>query len=198
MANAIVESYRGHDLINLRDVFLRERRIFLSGEVDDENCDELIKQLLFMELQDNTKPVTLFINSPGGSVQAGLSVYDTLRIMKSPIRTVCVGMAASMGAIIYLAGDEGERYMLPHSKVMIHDPAYGRKDISYRKPHEIQTELDDLNKCREKLAKIIAERTGHSVEEIYEVTKNDSYFDVEEAVEYGLASKEISDLLILA
>lgn len=197
MANAIVESYRGHDIIDLRDVFMKERRLFLIGEVNEDSCNELVKELMYLEFQDDSKPITLFINSPGGDVQAGLSVYDAIRLMKSPVRTVCMGMAASMGAIIYLAGDEKERYMMPHAKIMIHDPAYGHKDISHRKPHEIQTQLDDLNKCREKLACIIAERSGHDLNEIYEVTKNDTYYDSMEAIDFGLAAKVVNNMDVL-
>ena len=118
---------------------------------------------------------------------SGIAVYDFIRLMKSPVKTVCIGTAASMGAILFLAGET--RQMLPNTSVMIHDPSYGRNDIGGRKPHEIQRELDSLNRTRTVLAEIIAERAGKDIEEIYKLTADDSYFYAEEAVEFGLATE---------
>ena len=139
---------------------------------------------------ESSEEITIYINSPGGSVQDGLAVYDTIMLMNSPVRTVCLGICASMGAILFLAGEKRE--MMPHGKIMIHDPAFGgRHEMGGKKPHEIQAELDDLNRCRESLAQIIAKRTGKTIEEIYEVTVNDTYYDPDEAVEFGLATNII-------
>ncbi len=112
MANVILESVRGLSPIPIEDVFLRDRKIFLVGEVNDESCNELIKELLYMEAEDDTKPITLFINSPGGDVGSGLAVYDTIRLLKSPVTAVVTGIAASMGSIILLACDADKRLML--------------------------------------------------------------------------------------
>lgn len=141
---------------------------------------------MYLERQDNSKEVTIYINSPGGEVISGLAVYDYISMMKAPVRTVCTGTAASMGAILFLAGERRE--MLPHTRLMIHDPSYSHNDIGGRKPHEIQHELDKLNETRAALAKIIAEKTGKSLDEIYEVTASDTYYSAEEAIEFGLAT----------
>ena len=195
MANVQRETVKGIQLIPVEDHFFSERKIFMVGEIDSELCYRVVQQLLYFEASDNRKEVTIYINSPGGEVQAGLAVYDVMRLMKSPIKVCCTGLCASMGAIIYLGGDADKRFMLPHAKIMIHDPAFGGShDIAYKKPHEIRSELDDLNKCRERLAMIIAESTGKTLEEIYKVTEKDSYFDVNEAIEFGLACAEVSDI----
>lgn len=187
MANVILESARGLQPVCIEDELLRHRQIFLDDQVDGTSCGSLIKQLMVLENDDSSKEITLYINSPGGSVQDGLALYDALMLMKSPIRTVCTGTCASMGAIIFLAGKKRE--MMRHGRIMIHDPAFGgRHDMGGMKPHEIQAELDDLNRCRESLASIIAERTGKDIKEIYEVTANDTYYSPEEAVKFGLAT----------
>ena len=191
MANRIMESSRGYDAISLEDEFLRNRKIFLDDTVTPESVNELIKQLMFLDNEDSGAEITLYINSPGGSVQDGLALYDVLRLVKAPVRTVAAGMAASMGAVLFLAGDKRE--MLKHSKIMIHDPSFHSKNIGGQKSHEIQHALDDLNECREALAQIIAERTGKSIEEVYEVTANDTYFNASEALEWGLATAIIGE-----
>lgn len=187
MSNIIMESARGLESVKIEDEFLRKREIFLTESVNERSCDELIKQLMYLEKEDNTKEITLYINSPGGKVQEGLAVYDTIMLLHAPVRTVCIGTCASMGAILFLAGDRRE--MMKHGRIMIHDPAFGgNHDVGGKKPHEIQAELDDLNRCREALAQIIAERTGKDIEEIYKVTANDTYYSADEAIEYGLAT----------
>jgi ATP-dependent Clp protease protease subunit len=196
MANVMFESVRGYDIAPIEDVFFKDRKIFFVGQVDENSCDELIKELIYMESMDDTAPITLFINSCGGSVEAGLSVYDTIRLLKSPVRAVVTGIAASMGSIILLACDSDKRYMLPNSRIMIHDCSWGRNEMGGKKPHEIEEELKQLKKTNEKLVAIIAERTGKTADEIAELTKSDSYFSAEEAVEFGLAS-EIIDSQIL-
>lgn len=190
MANIIMESSRGLQPIAIEDELLRKREVFLADRVSAETSNELIKQLMYLD-RESSEEITIYINSPGGSVQDGLAVYDTIMLLNAPVRTVCIGTCASMGAILFLAGEKRE--MMSHGKIMIHDPAFGGgHEIGGKKPHEIQVELDDLNRCRESLARIIAERTGKTIEEIYEVTVNDTYYDAKEAVEFGLATKIIT------
>ena len=187
MANVIKETVRGIDCIRMDDEFLSSREIFLTAQIDPETSGELIKQLMYLERQDNNKEITIYISSPGGEVISGLAVFDIVTMMKTPVRTVCIGTAASMGAILFLAGQKRE--MLPHAQLMIHDPSYCHNDIGGRKPHEIQHELDKLNEVRKSLAGIISDKTGKSLKEIYKLTANDTFFSAQEAVEYGLATK---------
>lgn len=184
----ILESSRGFETISLKDKLLSDQReIFFTEAVNEESCNNLITQLMYLDRAEPDKEITLYINSPGGSVADGLAAYDVMRLLNAPIKTVCMGTCASMGAILFLAGEKRE--MLEHGRVMVHDPAFGgNHNIGGKKPHQIQSELDDLNRCRESLAKIISERTGRSLEEIYEVTANDTYYSAEEAVEFGLAT----------
>ena len=189
MARIIKETVRGLDLVSLEDEFLQDRKIFLTEAVDAGTMNELIKQLMYLEKQDRDAEITLYINSPGGEVTCGLGIYDYMTMMSTPIRTVSIGMAASMGAILFLAGDK--RQMLPHTRLMIHDPSYSHANMSGKKPHEIQKELDQLNETREVIAKIIAEKTGRTLEEVYAVTSEDTCFNASEAVEFGLATEII-------
>lgn len=186
MANILKESARGIQPIAIEDEFLSGREIFLTGQIDADTSNELLKKLMLLERDGCGREVTIYINSPGGEVISGLAVYDYIGMMKSPVRTVCIGTAASMGAILFLAGRKRE--MLPHTRLMIHDPSYNHNDIGGRKPHEIQHELDKLNETREVLAEIISEKTGKSLEEIYSVTASDTYYNALEAVEFGLAT----------
>ena len=186
MANIFRESLKGIELIPIEDELLNRREIFLVDGVDSHSSNDLIKKLMYLEHIDDSEEITLYINSPGGEVISGLAVYDYISIMKAPLKTVCIGDAASMGAILFLAGKKRE--MLPHTRIMIHDPSYGHFDMSHKKPHEIQHEVDSLNKVRAKLAEIIAGKTGKSLDEIYETTANDTYFDADEAISFGLAT----------
>ena len=188
MSNVIYESVRGVQTIPIEDAFLRDRKIFLVGEVNDESCNELIKQLMYMESEDNTRPITLYINSPGGSVGSGLAVYDTIRLIKSPVRAVVTGIAASMGSIILLACEKENRYMLPSSKIMIHDCSWGSRNFGGYKPHEIEQELNQLKNTNSMLLSIIAERCGKTIKQVAKVTMHDSYFDAKEAIDFGLVS----------
>ena len=185
MSNILRETVKGIDLIPIDDAMLEESQIFLVGEITPDSANELIKKLMYIDKKDLGE-ITLYINSPGGEVMSGLAVYDYIKIMKSPVKTVCIGDVASMAAIIFLAGEKRE--MLPHSRILIHDPSYGHLDVSGKKPHEIQRGVDSLNKVRETLAEIISEKTGKSLDEIYEITAEDHYFTANEAIEFGLAS----------
>ncbi len=193
MSNVIYESVRGIQAIPIEDAFLRDRKIFLVGEVNDESCNELIKQLLLMESEDNTRPITLFINSPGGDVSSGLAVYDTIRLMKSPVTAVVTGIAASMGSIIMLACDSDKRFMLPSSRIMIHDCSWGKRDLGGYKPHEVEQELNQLKNVNARLLSIIAQRCGKTVNQVAKVTKNDRYFDAKEAIAFGLVTEVLDE-----
>ena len=189
MAHIIKESAQGLNCVSPEDVLLTDRKIFFTSEVTSESCDELIKELMALNTESDEE-ITVYINSPGGVVQSGLGVYDYTRIMRAPLRTVCIGTAASMGAIIFLAGDK--RIMMPHSELMIHDPSYGNLNVDHMKPHEIQERVDSLKKTGDELIRIIAQRTGRSEEEIRNKTREDSFFAAQEAVEFGLATSIIN------
>ena len=186
MAGIIKETVQGIHVVSVDDELLSRREIFLTDQVDAGTSNELMKKLMYLNGADSEAEITLYINSPGGDVYSGLAVYDFISLMKAPLRTVCIGCAASMGAILFLAGEKRE--MLPHTQIMIHDPSYLRLDVGGKKPHEIQHEVDSLNKTREHLAQIISGRTGKPLEDVYKLTANDSYFDAKEAVEFGLAT----------
>lgn len=142
--------------------------------------------MMYLSKHDDIDEIVLFIDSPGGEVQAGLALFDVMRMVEKLVKTVVLGRAASMGAIIFLAGNKRE--MLSHSTIMIHDPAFGSRNIGGLKSHELKAELDDLNRCREILADIIAERTGKKLKEIYKVTAVDHYMNSKEALDFGLAT----------
>ena len=186
MSNIIKESVKGITLIPIEDELLREHCIFLMEDVNAQTANTLLKQLMYLEHSDDTEEITLYINSPGGDVASGLAVYDYISLMKKTVNTVCTGTAASMGAILFLAGKK--RSMLPHTRLMIHDPSYGSGSFAGKKPHELQRNLDKLNESRENLAKIISEKTGRSLDEIYEVTAEDTFYNATEAIGFGLAT----------
>ncbi|MCM1181579.1 MAG: ATP-dependent Clp protease proteolytic subunit [Clostridium sp.] len=188
----IKNTARGYELYTLEDSFFQDRKIFVADSINAESANELIKQLFYLNKENPEEEITLYINCPGGEVTSGLAVYDCLRLMKAPVKTVCTGTAASMGSILFLAGDKRE--MLPHTKIMIHDPSFFNHDISGMKPLEIKKELDDILQIREKLSKIISERTGRTTEEVLEKTKADSFFDVDEAMEFGLATAVVTEI----
>ncbi len=193
-SNIIMESSRGISVVPINDSFMRDRKLFFDGAVDEESCNQLIKQLIYLEAEDNTLPITLFLNTPGGSVSDGLAIYDTIRLLKSPLTAVVTGTAASMGSIILLACEKQRRLMLRHSKIMIHDASFGKREIGGMKPAEIREMLADLEKTNSRLVEIIADRCGKSVDEVAQITKNDSYFDAEEAIKFGLASAIVDDV----
>ena len=190
--NVIKESSRGYQAFLIDDVLFEDREIFLTDRVDTETCASLMKQFLYLEKQDPDKEIKFYINSLGGEVHSGLAVYDCIRMMKAPVTTICMGTAASMGSILFLAGKK--RQMLPNSRIMIHDPSFGGGNLAGKKPHQIKTELDDLIEVQDCLCKIIAERTGKTEEEIRELTKDDTYFNADEAIEFGLATETINKI----
>ena len=186
MINLIRESVNGIWALRAEDILFNNREIFLTRPVNVDTSNDLIQQLMILEKLNPEQEITFYINSPGGEVVSGLAVYDYIRLMKAPVRTVCIGTAASMGAMLFLAGDRRE--MLPHTRLMIHDPAYGGGDMAGKKPHELQQYVDNLRQIQEIIVEIISDKTGKPQEEIFEKTKEDTYFNVSEAMEYGLAT----------
>lgn len=185
----IKDTHKGIQLVELEDELMCSREIFLLESVTPESSANLFKQLRFLEEQDNTLPITLYINSPGGDVNSGLAVYDYIKSMKSPVNTVCMGLAASMGAILFLAGNE--RSMFEHTKIMIHDPSYAG-DISNKKPDSIEKLFKSLTDTRNVICSIIADVCNKPLDDIFEITKEDSFFNAEESLEFGIATKIIN------
>ena len=172
------------------DIFsrlLNDRIIFLSDEVNDATASLVVAQLLFLEAQDPDKDICLYINSPGGSVSAGLAIYDTMNFIKCDVSTICVGMAASMGAFLLSAGTKGKRLALPNSEIMIHQPLGGMQGQA----SDIKIHADHIIATREKLNKILAKNTGKTIEEIARDTDRDNFLSAEAALEYGLIDRVI-------
>ena len=186
-ARIIKESSRGYDLIPIQDEMLSHREVELVGEVSADSVNALIRELRYLQSEEPEAPITLYINSPGGSVDSGMALYDVMQAVSCPVRTICVGLAASMAALLFVSG--AERDMLPHSRLMIHDPLIIQTGGSALKLKAIS---DDLMETRQIIAKVIAEHSGKSMEEVLEKTANDSYFRAEEAVKFGLADHIIT------
>ena len=169
------------------DIFsrlLKERIIFLSEQVDSASASLVIAQLLFLDAEDPGKDIYLYINSPGGSITDGMAIYDTIQYIKSDVCTICVGMAASMGAVLLASGTKGKRYALPNSEILIHQPLIGG-GLSGQAT-EVKIHADHLVATREKLNKVLSERTGQSIETIQKDTERDNYMTAQQAKEYGL------------
>ena len=183
----IEQSGRGERSFDIFSRLLNDRIIFLSDEVNDTTASLVIAQMLYLESVDPDKDISFYINSPGGSVTAGMAIYDTMQFVKCDVSTICLGMAASMGAFLLAAGTKGKRYALPHSEIMIHQPLGGSKgqvsDIL------IQTEL--LLRTRQTLNELLAANTGKTVEEIARDTERDNFMTAKQALEYGLIDKII-------
>ncbi len=184
----IRETAEGLNRLDIRDEMLDQRELELMTSVDAESCAVVIRGLLHLQRQDSTTPITLYINSPGGEVQSSLALYDVMQAVSCPVRTVCLGMAASMGALLFIAGDERE--ILPHSRVMIHDPLIGADGSAL----SVKARADDLMRIRDITAGVIARHSGMSVERVFELTASDTYFEAEEAVEAGLVDRVITRL----
>lgn len=181
--NIIRETCEGTACIPLRDMLFQRREIYCTGEIDTQTANSIIVQLHFLALEDPEKEITLYINSPGGEVSSGLAVYDAMQAVSCPVKTVCIGMAASMAALLFAAGHKRE--MLPHSRLMIHDPLIpGNLAGSALK---IDSVARDLMQTRETVGRILAKHTGHSLDEVLEKTATDCYFSASEAVAWGLA-----------
>jgi ATP-dependent Clp protease, protease subunit len=184
----VEQTARGERAYDIYSRLLKERVVFAVGPVEDYMANVIIAQLLFLESENPDKDISLYINSPGGAVTAGMAIYDTMQFIKPQVSTLCIGQAASMGAVLLAGGAEGKRYCLPHSRVMIHQPLGGFQGQAT----DIDIHAREILKIREQLNEILAQHTGQSVERIREDTERDRFLGPEEAVEYGLVDKMLS------
>ena len=173
---------RGERAYDIYSRLLKDRIIMLGSAIDDNVANSIVSQLLFLQAQDSEKDIYLYINSPGGSVTAGFAIYDTIQHIKPDVQTICIGMAASMGSFLLAAGTKGKRFALPNAEVMIHQPLGGAQGQAT----EIEIAANHILKTREKLNRILAERTGQSIEKIQKDTDRDNFLTADEAKEYGL------------
>jgi ATP-dependent Clp protease, proteolytic subunit ClpP len=186
----IEQNNRGERAYDIYSRLLKDRIIFLGTPVNDLVANSIIAQMLFLAADDPEKDISLYINSPGGSISAGLAIYDTMQFIKPDVSTICVGMAASMGAFLLNAGAKGKRYALPNAEVMIHQPLGGAEGQA----SDIEIRARRILKTRDKLNRIMAERTGQSFETIERDTDRDNFMSAEEARQYGLIDKVIDKL----
>ncbi|TAL81396.1 MAG: ATP-dependent Clp endopeptidase proteolytic subunit ClpP [Candidimonas sp.] len=181
----IEQSGRGERSYDIYSRLLRERVIFFVGEVNDQSANLVVAQLLFLESENPDKDISLYINSPGGSVYAGMAIYDTMQFVKPDVSTLCTGFAASMGAFLLAAGAKGKRYTLPNSRIMIHQPSGG----THGQATDIQIQAREILSLRERLNNILAKHTGQPLERIEVDTERDNFMSAEDAVSYGLVDK---------
>lgn len=167
---------------------LKDRIIFIGEEIDDHVASLVVAQLLFLEAEDPDKDISIYINSPGGSVSAGMAIYDTMRYVRPQVSTICVGMAASMGAFLLAAGEKGKRYALPNAEIMIHQPLGGASGQA----EDVKIRTEWLLKIREKLDRILSENTGKPLDTISKDTDRDNFMSAEEAAEYGIIDRVIT------
>ncbi|PDO11032.1 MAG: ATP-dependent Clp endopeptidase, proteolytic subunit ClpP [Candidatus Reconcilbacillus cellulovorans] len=186
----IEQESRGERSYDIYSRLLKDRIIFLGSPIDDEVANLVIAQMLFLAAQDPEKDINLYINSPGGSVTAGLAIYDTMQFIKPDVSTICIGMAASMGSLLLAAGAKGKRYCLPNSEIMIHQPLGGVRGQAT----DIKIHADWIIRTREKLNRIYVKHTGQPYEKIERDTDRDFFMTAEEAVEYGLVDKIITTI----
>ncbi|MCR5203818.1 MAG: ATP-dependent Clp protease proteolytic subunit [Lachnospiraceae bacterium] len=193
----IRETANGSCTFDIQDHLLKERNVYLNGEVNSDTALDLLHQFMYLEKENSEDPINFFINSPGGSVSDGMIVYDYLRMMTSPVRTICTGRACSMGAILFLASDV--RLMFPGSELMIHDASFANANFSGLKPNEIEERTKDLVKTCKMLRGIVADRTGKRLEVVTKTMKKDSSFNAKEAIKFRLATgivKSAAELFI--
>ena len=184
----IEQSGRGERAYDIYSRLLKERVVFLVGPVEDYMANLVVAQLLFLESENPDKEISLYINSPGGSVSAGMAIFDTMNFIKPEVSTLCIGMAASMGAFLLAAGAKGKRYALPNSKIMIHQPSGGAQGQAT----DIEIHAREILKTREQLNRILAERTGQPLEKIARDVERDYYMSADESKEYGLVDQVIA------
>jgi ATP-dependent Clp protease protease subunit len=184
----IEQSGRGERAYDIYSRLLRERVMFLVGPVNDVTANLLVAQMLFLESENPDKDISLYINSPGGSVYAGMAIYDTMQFIKPDVSTLCTGLAASMGAFLLTAGAKGKRFALPNSRIMIHQPLGGAQGQA----SDIEIQAREILYLRERLNQILAERTGQPIEQIAKDTDRDNFLSAEKAVEYGLIDKVLT------
>ncbi len=184
----IEQSGRGERSYDIYSRLLKERIVFLVGPVNDQTANVVVAQLLFLESENPDKDISFYINSPGGSVTAGMSIFDTMNFIKPDVSTMCIGMAASMGAFLLAAGAKGKRFSLPNSRIMIHQPSGG----SQGQATDIEIQAREILKTREQLNRILADRTGQPLERIAADTERDYFLSADEAKDYGLVDQVIS------
>ncbi|MFI4939909.1 MAG: ATP-dependent Clp endopeptidase proteolytic subunit ClpP [Burkholderiales bacterium] len=184
----IEQSGRGERAYDIYSRLLKERVIFLVGPVNDSVANVIVAQLLFLESENPDKDISLYINSPGGSVSAGMAIYDTMQFIKPEVSTLCTGLAASMGAFLLASGAKGKRYSLPNSRIMIHQPSGGAQGQAT----DIEIQAREILYLRERLNGILAEKTGKTTEEIARDTERDNFMSADEAAEYGLIDKVLT------
>ena len=183
----VEQTNKGERSYDIYSRLLKDRIIFLGSEITDDEANLVIAQMLFLEADDPDKDISLYINSPGGSVTAGLAIYDTMQFIKCDVSTICMGMAASMGAFLLAAGAKGKRKALPNSEIMIHQPSGGASGQA----SDVKIHAEHIIRTRQKLNEILAERTGKSVEQVAVDTERDNYLSAEAALEYGLIDEII-------
>ena len=188
----IEQTARGERSFDIYSRLLKERIIFLVGQVEDYMANLVVAQLLFLESENPDKDIHLYINSPGGSVTAGMSIYDTMQFIKPDVSTMCIGQAASMGALLLTGGTKGKRYCLPHSRMMIHQPLGGFQGQA----SDIEIHAKEILLIREKLNKVLAHHTGQELDTIARDTDRDNFLSGEAAVEYGLIDKVLSNRIV--
>ena len=184
----VEQTNRGERSYDIFSRLLNDRIVFLSDEVNDTTASLVVAQMLFLEAQDPDKDISFYINSPGGSVTAGMAIYDTMKFIKCDVSTICIGMAASMGAFLLSSGTKGKRFALPHSEVMIHQPLGGARGQA----SDIQIQAEQILKTKAMLNQILAENTGKPLEVIEKDTDRDNYMTAQEALEYGLVDKVLT------
>jgi len=184
----VEQTARGERAYDIYSRLLKERIIFVGTPIDDEVANLIIAQLLFLQAEDSTKDINMYINSPGGVVTAGLAVYDTMQFLKTPISTICIGQAASMGALLLAAGDKGKRYALPNARIMIHQPLGGAQGQAT----DIEIQTHEILRIKKLLNEILAKHTGQPLAKIEKDTDRDFYMTAEEAVNYGLVDQVIT------
>jgi len=183
----IEQTGRGERSYDIYSRLLKDRIIFLGSEVVDDVANSIVAQLLFLESEDPDKDIHLYINSPGGSVTAGLAIYDTMQYIKSPVSTICVGLAASMGAVLLAGGAKGKRLALPNAEIMIHQPLGGARGQA----SDIEIQAKNIIKTKERMNKILASHTGQDLKKIAKDTDRDNYMTAQEALDYGLIDRII-------
>ena len=186
----VEQTNRGERSYDIYSRLLQERIIFLSNEVNDDIASLVVAQLLYLEAKDPDKDIQLYIDSPGGSITAGMAIYDTMQYIKCDVSTICIGMAASMGAFLLAAGEKGKRFALPNSEVMIHQPLIAGGGLSGQTT-DIKIYTDHLVNTKKKMNEILAERTGQTYEKLCEDTERDNFMTAQEAKEYGLIDEVI-------
>ena len=178
--------------IKIDNSFLKERKVFLWGEVSDKSARDVTEKLLYLESSDPGKEITFYINTPGGSITAGMAVYDTMKLIRSPIKVIVTGMAASMGSILLCGADKGKRFLYPHSRVLIHQPLISGQMIAAAVDIHIQAQ--EMERLRDELNAILAESSGQSLEKIKKDTDRDFYMTADEAIAYGLADSIVDTI----